>query len=264
MNDSVRLDIDDRGVARVTMHRPDRHNAFDAAMIAALDTTFTSLEAADDIRVIVLTGSGPTFCSGADLTQMRAMLGATEHENYEDALRLARLLRRLADLGKPFVARINGNAFGGAIGLIACADIAVATTTARLALSEIRLGLVPATISPYVLEAIGKRAMQRLTLTGERFTSEAAAALGLVHVVVEPAELDAAVEQQIGWLLAGAPGAQREAKRLLRRLRGVDRSVRDEREIHTARLLAQIRVGAEAQEGMSAFLDKRRPRWMRG
>jgi methylglutaconyl-CoA hydratase len=263
MHDSVLVDRDDRGVARITMHRPERHNAFDAAMIGGLEAAVERLESDPSIRAIVLTGSGPSFCSGADLAHMRSMLVSTEQANFEDALALAKLLHRLAECDRPLIARVNGNAFGGAIGLVACADIAVAVEGARFALSEVRLGLVPATISPFVVDAIGARQTRRLTLTGERFDAGAAREFGLVHVVATAQELDTEVDRQIAYVLAGAPHAQQEAKRLYRRLRGLDRRARDERELYTARLLAQLRVGEEAQEGMSAFLEKREPRWSR-
>ena len=261
MHESVIVERDDRGVARVTMHRPERHNAFDAEMIRALDAAIERLESAPQVRAIVLTGSGASFCSGADLGHMRSMLASTEQANFDDALALAKLLCRLADCDRPLIARVNGNAFGGAIGLIACSDIAVAVDDARFALSEVRLGLIPATISPFVIDAIGTRQARRLTLTGERFDAATARELGLVHVVASAAELDEQLDRQLACVLAGAPRAQQEAKRLYRRLRGLDRRTRDERELYTARLLAQIRVGAEAQEGMSAFLEKRKPQW---
>ncbi|HSN71220.1 MAG TPA: enoyl-CoA hydratase-related protein [Steroidobacteraceae bacterium] len=263
MTDSVLVSTDERGIALVTMHRPERHNAFDGAMIRALDAAVAEFENDARVRVIVLTGSGKSFCSGADLGHMSAMLQATEQANYEDALGLARLLRRLAECDKPLIARVNGNAFGGAVGLIACADVTIAVTSAQFALSEVRLGLVPATISPYVVDAIGARAAKRLTLTGERFGTDVALGLGLVHVAAEPDRLDETVEAQIGLLLAGGPLAQAEAKRLFRRLCGLDARAAGAQEIETARLLARIRVGDEAQEGMAAFLGKRKPHWSR-
>lgn len=262
MTSKVQSATDSRGVATVTINRPDRHNAFDGETIDGLEQAFGTLARDPAIRVIVLTGAGRSFCAGADIGHMRAMMQASEQANVEDALRLARLLRQLGDLDKPLIARVNGNAFGGAVGLIACSDIAIAVDEARFALSEVRLGLVPATISPWVIAALGVRQARRLFLSAERLTAAQALDIGLLHFVSPADALDAAVAQQVALLLQGGPHALAECKRLVRHIAGGDRATRDAIELHTARLLARLRTSPEAQEGLGAFLDKRKPAWI--
>lgn len=257
----VLVSRDARGVATLTLNRPERHNALSAALIVAMDQALRSLEADAAVRVIVITGAGPTFCSGGDLEEMRNAGRASLAENERDAARLATLLDLLDKLARPTIARVQGNAFGGALGLVSACDIAIASEQAKFALTEVRLGLIPAMISPYVVRAVGVRNARRLFLTGEAFDGSAAADFGLLHAAVPAAELDGRVEAAVKSLLGGAPGAQAEAKRLIRYVTGrgesTDRAILEE----TARWIARLRAGDEGLEGLGSFLEKRKPRW---
>ncbi|GIX29397.1 MAG: methylglutaconyl-CoA hydratase [Burkholderiales bacterium] len=257
---SILLDIDKRGVATLRLNRPEVHNAFDDALIAQLGDALHHLEQDQAVRVVVLAAEGPSFCAGADLQWMRRVAGYTEAQNVEDALKLARVLRRLDALPRPTVARVQGSAFGGGVGLIACCDLAVAARGAQFALSEVRLGLIPATVAPYVVAALGPRQARRYFTTGERFDAETARRLGLVHEVADTPALDQAVEGLVAALLQGAPGAQGAAKRLVADVagRGLDEALL----LETARRIAAARASAEGREGMAAFLEKRAPRWI--
>lgn len=248
--------------ARLVMNRPEVHNAFDDGLIADLTAAIEAVEADDTVRSVVLTGAGASFSAGADLRWMRGMAQASEAENREDSLRLATLMRRLQFLSKPTIARVNGAAFGGGVGLVACCDIAVAVDGAKFALSEVKLGLVPAVISPYVIAAIGLRQARRLFITGEIFGAPAALAMGLVHDVVADAELDTAVDRLLGLLAKGGPVAQREAKRLALGMGGMDPVAMEETDAGNAALIARLRVSPEGQDGLSAFLDKGQPSWL--
>ena len=261
MSEPIQIHLDERGVATVTLNRPELRNAFDDALIARLDTAISELGDDPKIRVIVLTGAGKAFSAGADINWMRAMAACSHQENHADALRLARLLARLDTVGKPTVARVNGPAVGGGVGLVACCDIAVASTDARFSLSEVRLGLVPAVISPYVTAAIGRRNARRLFLTGELLSAKQARRAGLVHELAKPANLNAAVEDQISQLLLGGPVAQREAKQLIRDVTAAQFGP-DAVQKHTAELIARLRVSDEGQEGLGAFLEKRHASWV--
>ncbi|WP_043693739.1 enoyl-CoA hydratase/isomerase family protein [Luteibacter sp. 9133] len=249
--------------ARLVMNRPEVHNAFDDGLIADLTAAIDELDRDDSVRAVVLTGAGASFSAGADLHWMRGMAAASEADNLADSLRLATLMRRLQFLSKPTIARINGAAFGGGVGLIACCDIAVAVEGARFALSEVKLGLVPAVISPYVVAAIGLRQSRRLFLTGEIFDSAAALAHGLVHEVVPGNDLDGAVDRLVGSLSKGGPAAQREAKSLALSMGGQSPEAMEKTDAVNAALIAKLRVSAEGQDGLSAFLDKASPSWLR-
>ena len=249
------------GVATLTLDRPGVHNAFDAALIAALTAALEEVDADPAVHAVVLTGAGKTFSAGADLNWMRGMAAASEADNLADSLRLATLMRTLNFLGKPTVARVNGSAYGGGVGLVACCDIAIGTPAAKFSLSEVRLGLVPAVISPYVVAAIGARAARRLFLTGEVIEGPEAQQIGLLHQCVEPTALDEAVERQLHWLGKGGPVAQREAKLLALRMGGVTRASAEAIDADNAALIARLRVSTEGQEGLAAFLDKRAVRW---
>jgi methylglutaconyl-CoA hydratase len=261
MGERIRSEIDARGVARLTLDRAEKHNAFDDLVIRELTSEIARLDGDEHVRIVVLTGAGRSFSAGADLNWMRAMAGYGAQENRADALALAALMEALDQLGKPTIARVNGPAYGGGVGLIACCDVAIATRDARFAFTEVRLGLAPAVISPYVIAAIGARHARRLFATGETFDAAHAQAIGLVHDVVDAAALDASVEAMIAELLQGGPAAQREIKRLInlvaRQASSTDLRVR------TAELIARLRASPEGQEGVGAFLGKRTPGWRR-
>jgi methylglutaconyl-CoA hydratase len=249
-------------VATITLNRPEVHNAFDDKLIRELTIALIDLEREPNVRALVLAGSGPSFSAGADMVWMRRMAGAPEEDNRVDAQRLAELMRTLAFLGKPTVARVHGSAFGGGVGLIACCDVALASSEAKFGLTEVKLGLVPAVISPYVIDAIGARQAVRLFQTAETFDAARALAIGLVHEVVAPTELDGAVQRQLDLLAKAGPQAMREAKALAQRVAG---RVEDRRRLldeENAALIARLRVSREGQEGLSAFLDKRKPDWI--
>lgn len=263
MTENVLLEVDERGVATLTLNRPAVHNAFDAALVSRLTELLVGLKSRPEVRVVVLTGAGRSFSAGADVNWMRSMADFDEEENFEDALHLADLMSLLNSMPLPTVARVNGHAYGGGVGLVACCDIAVASKEARFALTEVRLGLVPAVISPYLIAAIGERHARRLFLSGEAISAKLARRVGLAHVIARPEELDAAVEVQLGMLLRGGPNALRECKELVFTVEGGGISADDALKRRTAQIIAQLRVAAEGQEGLAAFLEKRPPRWAR-
>lgn len=253
------ITTDDRGITTVTLDRADVHNALDEALIDALAAAFTAAGAAPATRIVVLTARGRSFCAGADLDWMRRAAGYDEAHNLADARRLAWMLRAIDRCPKPVVGVVQGAALGGGVGLVAACDLVLCAETATFALSEVRLGLIPATIAPYLVAAIGARACRRLFLTAERFDAAEALRLGLVHAVHPAAALDAALARQIETLLAGAPGAQAAVKDLLRAIAG--RPVDDALIEDTARRIARQRSGVEAEEGIRAFFAKRPPAW---
>ncbi|HTR33873.1 MAG TPA: enoyl-CoA hydratase-related protein [Gaiellaceae bacterium] len=237
----------DGPVLRVALARPERRNAFDAALIDELAAAFAS---AGDARCVVLSGDGPSFSAGADVEWMRASVDLTYEENLADALRLRAMLDAIDGCPAPVVARVQGHALGGGCGLVACADIAVAEPAAQFAFSEVKLGIVPAVISPFALAKIGPSAARRYFTTGERFSAEVALRIGLVHEVAD--DLDAAVERVVGELLAAGPAAARGAKELARAPLPAE---------ETAKRIAAHRTSPEGQEGLRAFLEKRPPSW---
>ncbi len=249
-------------VARIAMARPELHNAFDERLIAELTSTLEQLDHDETVRAVVLTGEGSTFSAGADLNWMRRMAAASEDENRADSLGLARLMRTLNFLTKPTLARVNGSAYGGGVGLIACCDLAIGVEGAKFSLSEVKLGLVPAVISPYVGAAIGARQARRLFLSAEIFEADEALRIGLLHQCAAPDQLDAAIERALHWLGKGGPVAQHEAKRLALGLAGMSREQAEAVDADNAALIARLRVSAEGQEGLTAFLDKRPARWV--
>jgi methylglutaconyl-CoA hydratase len=251
----------DGPTARIVMQRPEVHNAFDARLIAELTAALVEVDRDESVRAVVLTGAGSTFSAGADLNWMRGMARASEQENREDSLRLAALMRTLNFLSKPTIARVNGSAYGGGVGLIACCDIAIGVDGAKFSLSEVKLGLVPAVISPYVIAAIGQRHARRMFLTAEVFLADEALRIGLLHQCVAGTELDAAVDRSLHWLGKGGPIAQHEAKQLALRLSGMSLELAEKVDSENAALIARLRVSSEGQEGLSAFLDKLRPSW---
>lgn len=248
------------GVVWLTLDRPEIHNAFDDRMIVELTAAFEALARDDAIRALVLTGAGSSFSAGADLNWMRRTTTYSEAANLRDANALAALMKVLYELPQPTVARVNGVALGGGTGLVACCDIVVASEGALFGTTEVRLGIMPAVIGPYVIAAIGARRARRLMLTGERITAEHAARIGLVHEVVPADQLDAAVETIVSHLLKGGPRAIAAAKRLVHDLAGrpIDQELIDD----TARRIAALRATPEAREGLSAFLGKRKPGWI--
>lgn len=256
----VTTNISPRGVATLTLNRPDKHNALDGETLKQLRASLLDVQQNSAARVVVLTGAGASFCAGADIGHMRSMLGASEQANIEDARVLAECLRTLDELTLPVIARINGNVFGGGVGLVACADIAIAVDTAKFALTEVRLGIVPAAISPYVVTAIGPRQSRRLFLTSAPFDGTEARSLGLVHFACAPTDLDRLVDEQVELILKGGPNALRAAKQLIRDV--APPLERDRLGEHTARLLASLRVSPEGQEGLSAFLERRKAKWI--
>ncbi|MBI2313490.1 MAG: enoyl-CoA hydratase/isomerase family protein [Betaproteobacteria bacterium] len=251
----------EEGVALVTLNRPELHNAFDDDLIAKLTRELKALDANPGVRVVILGANGKSFSAGADLNWMKRTAGYTREQNLKDAIALADLMRTLNDLSKPTVARVHGPAFGGGVGLIACCDIAIAARPASFALSEVRLGIIPSVISPYVVAAIGERYAHRYFLTGERFDCAEAYRIGLVHDICEAPDLDEKIGTIVSHLLACSPRALGAAKQLIARVAKSpvdDALVRD-----TAERIAAIRASAEGKEGLAAFLEKRAPAWIK-
>lgn len=255
------VDIEMRGpVAWLWMNRPEVHNAFNAQLIADLTAAATGLDADPAVRVVVLAGRGKSFSAGADLAWMKAAGQASEAENFADAQRLAVMLRALAQLAKPTIARVHGAALGGGMGLAAACDICVAGEAAQFATSEVLFGIIPSAISPYVLRAIGERQAARYFQTAERISATRARELGLAHEVVAADQLDATIDSVVAALLKGGPRAQAAAKALIG---GVGtRAVTDATIDDTARRIAGLRATAEAREGLAAFLEKRPASWI--
>ena len=251
--------VERNGVARLTLNRPEVHNAFNDALIAEMTSALDALERDAQVRVVVLSGTGKSFSAGADLNWMRAMAGYSHGENLRDAEALGLLMHRLDSLRKPTLALVQGAAFGGGVGLVACCDIAIAARRATFCLSEVKLGLIPGVISPYVVAAMGPRAARRYFLTAERFSAEKAMALGLVHEVVADDGLDAAADAIIAELLTVGPNAVKEAKDLIATVafRPPEAALRQD----TAERIARIRASDEGREGLTAFLEKRPPAW---
>jgi methylglutaconyl-CoA hydratase len=253
-------ELDERGVATLTLNRPDVHNAFDAALIAELNTAIDHYSKHPHVRLLVLRASGKSFSAGADLGWMKRMAGYSREDNLADALELERLMRGLYDFPKPTLVLVQGAAYGGAVGLVSCCDIALASTEASFSLSEAKLGLAPAVISPYVIAAIGARQAGRYFLTAERFSADTALALDLVHEVVEHDALEGTGENMITTLLANGPVALMACKAALRRIAPASSP---ELSAWTTELIASLRTSQEGQEGLSAFFEKRAPAWQK-
>lgn len=259
-DNSVVLAVDERGVATLTINRPEIHNAFDDVLIERLLRALESIEADPGVRVVVLRSEGKSFSAGADLNWMRRMADYGEAENLADARKLASLMERLNGLSKPTIAQVQGATFGGGVGLVACCDMAVAATGAKFSLSEVRLGLIPAVISPYVIAAMGERAARRYFLTAERFDAAEALRLGLLHAVVPEEQLQSQIDTWVDELLKGGPAAQAAAKSLIfavSRQPGSAAVIED-----TARRITAARASDEGKEGLNAFLNKRKPAWL--
>ncbi len=259
MNDALQIERSG-AVLTLWLNRPELHNAFDAGLIARLTAALEAAGHDASVRAVVLAGHGASFSAGADMQWMRGMAAASEADNREDSLALARLMRTLDELPKPTIARVHGAAFGGGVGLVACCDIAIAAEGARFGLTESRLGLLPAVISPYVIAAIGPRQARRWFATGEHFDAATAAQIGLVHQVVAAEALDAAVDAQLSLLAKAGPVAAASAKVLVREVTaaGGDRDALDRA---NAGLIAALRASDEGREGLTAFLEKRPPAW---
>ena len=247
-------------VARVRLNRPEVHNAFDAALVTRLTEALERLAGDAGVRVVVLEGEGASFSAGADLNWMRGMAAASEADNREDALALARLMRTLDGLPRPTIASVHGAAFGGGVGLVACCDIAIGVPGAKFGLTESKLGLLPAVISPYVVAAIGARHARRWFASAEIFDADTALRIGLLHEVVNATTLDTAVQRQVDLLLKAGPVAAAGAKALVRRVAAGGDDARIDAD--NADLIAALRVSPEGQEGIAAFLDKRNPDWI--
>ncbi len=247
-------------IAQVWLNRPDLRNAFNEDLITEVRDTFAALGADPNIRAIMLGGRGPAFCAGADLNWMKKMASYTDADNASDALGLAQMLRTIYESPKPVVARVHGPCFAGGMGLVAACDIAVASIAAEFCLSEVKLGLIPATISPYVLKAMGEQSARRYFLSAERFTAAEAHRIGFVHELTQADTLDARVDEILTALTANSPNAVRQAKLLVREVAG--RAVDDALLKDTADRIAQIRASDEGKEGVKSFLEKRKPAWL--
>jgi len=253
-------ELDDRGVATLTLNRPEVHNAFDDALIAELNAAIDSYSKHPEVRLMVLRASGKSYSAGADLGWMKRMASSSREDNLSDALELERLMRGLYEFPKPTLALVQGAAYGGAVGLVSCCDIAIASTQASFSLSEAKLGLAPAVISPYVIAAIGARQASRYFLTAERFSADTALDIDLVHEVVESEALNAAGARMIATLLANGPVALMACKAALRRIAPASSP---ELTAWTTELIASLRTSQEGQEGLTAFFEKRAPAWQK-
>ena len=259
--DKVLFEIDKRGVATVTLNQPDIHNAFDDKLIVQLTDIFSSIDHNEDIRVMVLASAGKSFSAGADLNWMRRMATYSYEQNLADANALAKMFNTLNNLNKPTIARVQGATFGGAVGLVACCDMAVASKLSRFCLSEVKLGLIPATISPYVIAAIGARVARRYFTTAEVFSARRARRIGLLSEAVAEEELDRTVEHLIEHLLKNSPAAIEAAKQLIFDVQ--NKPVCDDLLATTSQKIAKIRVSEQGQEGLNAFLQKRHANWVK-
>jgi methylglutaconyl-CoA hydratase len=257
--------VDTRGVANVMLNNPNKHNAFDDSIITQLTEVFNGLAHRDDIRVMVLSSSGTSFSAGADVNWMKRMASYSYEENMRDAHALANMLKALNNMPQPTIARVQGAAFGGAVGLVSCCDMAVGSSRAKFSLSEVKIGLIPATISPYVIDAIGSRAARRYFTTAETFNADTALQLGLLSDVVAQESLDESVDTLVDHILANSPSAVRAAKALVfdvAETRHSSHGCNNEALISmTCERIAAIRVSKEGQEGLSAFLEKRPASW---
>ena len=258
-DDLVQIDSTADGIVFITINRPDKRNAFNAATIAALYEAFETLHGADNVRLVFVRGAGGTFSAGADLGWMRDAADWSESDNRDDAMGLAKMLKALHDVPALTVAIVEGAAMGGGAGIVAACDMAVAVEGARFAFSEVKLGLIPATIAPYVIEAVGARRARQLFLTANVFDADYAAHAGLIDMVLPEGSVDQFITMLSDSLAGNAPGAMGDAKRLVHDVAGrhIDHGLMEE----TARRIARARVGAEGQEGVRAFLDKRKPSW---
>jgi len=258
-NSRIKIRYSENGIVRVTLNRPDIHNAFDEVMIAQLTSTFLDLDKNKSIRVLILDAAGESFSAGADLTWMRKMSGFSRDENVQDSQQLADLMSILYQMKCATIAAVQGAAYGGGVGLVACCDIAIASTKTSFCFSEVKLGLIPAVISPYVVRAIGERAAKRYFMTAERFDASRATELGLISEIVEPDELEAKVMSIAGAILKNGPEAVFAAKQLIQdvALKTIDGKLK----LQTAQRIATMRASEQGREGVTAFLEKRKAKW---
>ena len=260
-NKKVLFEVNEQGIANVTLNNPDKHNAFDDDIIKQLTDIFNNISERDDISIMVLASNGKSFSAGADLAWMKRMAGYSYEDNLKDANALAKMLKALNFLPQTTIAKVQGAAFGGAVGLASCCDIVIASTKASFCLSEVKLGLIPATISPYVVDAIGLKASRRYFQTAERFFSDKAQQLGLVDEIVKPEDLNDKVNSMIATLLTNGTQARRQAKKLSQDV--AFQTINDALLTDTSERIAAIRVSDEGQEGLSAFFEKRSPYWQK-
>lgn len=248
-----------KGVKEVWLNRPDLHNAFNAELIEEMISLFESFQSEKSLRLVILSGRGSSFCAGADLNWMKAMKDYSKEENFKDSKRLARMFAAINECDVPVIGRINGHALGGGVGLVSVCDYVVATKEALMGFTEVRLGLIPAVISPYCISKIGESNARAWMLSGERFSADVAKSLGLVHEVVLTTELDARLEEVKKSYLSAGPQAAREAKKLIR---GVMKNLKASEDL-TCNMISERRVSAEGQDGMKALLEKTKPSWMK-
>lgn len=256
---TILVEIDDT-VATVWLSRPEIHNAFNEVVIAEMTDVFTKLGNDDNVRIIVLTGKGKSFCAGADLNWMRKMKDFSYEENFDDAYKLFQMMHSVYKCPKPVIAMVNGSAFGGGNGLVSCCDIAVASTEAKFSLSEVRLGLAPAVISPYVFKKIGEGYAREFMLTGERIDAHTAYRIGLINRIVEPEKLRDEVDKLVETLKNAGPQALKMCKEMIHHIATADEEAMGR---YNAGLIAKLRTSEEGQEGISAFFEKRPPNWMK-
>lgn len=255
--ETIKYEVEEN-IARVILNRPEVHNAFNDVMINELSAVFDNIEKNLDIRVVILTGKGKSFCAGADLNWMRSVKDYSYEDNLKESLELADMLYKIYASPKPTIARVNGTAIGGGTGLVAVCDIAIAAERAKFSFSEVKLGLIPACISPYVIKKCGEGKCREFFLTGERLTADKACTAGLINAVVELEGIDTFIDELVSKLVSSGPEAIKSCKELLRK---VSEMSIEEAKKYTAEVIAQLRISEEGQEGMVAFLEKRKPQW---
>jgi len=255
--ETIKYEVEEN-IARVILNRPEVHNAFNDVMINELSAVFDNIEKNLDIRVVILTGKGKSFCAGADLNWMRRVKDYSYEDNLKESLELADMLYKIYASPKPTIARVNGTAIGGGTGLVAVCDIAIAAERAKFSFSEVKLGLIPACISPYVIKKCGEGKCREFFLTGERLTADKACTAGLINAVVELEGIDTFIDELVSKLVSSGPEAIKSCKELLRK---VSEMSINEAKNYTAEIIAQLRISEEGQEGMNAFLEKRKPKW---
>ena len=258
---TIQLNTDKYGIATITLNRPKVHNAFDRQLVGELHEALKNFADDSNVRAVIITGNGESFSAGADMNWMKRMVNASAEDNQADASQLAAMLRTLNYLPKPTIARVNGAALGGGLGLVACCDIAIAADDAVFGFTEARLGLAPAVISPYAVRKIGETQARRYFLTAEKFDAGRARDLGLVHEVVPEKNLDGTITGLTKKICQNAPMATGVCKSLIVAIAGHDTPRQEKLDDYTAELIARLRVGPEGQEGLGAFLNKRRPKW---